>query len=241
MPAKTKNVKRIRNVTVKKPVPSVPHLSRPHVVEKETVPTINQNDTLAIEDHEGASDISVPETNLKATLAIEDIGIPKTPTETLLSENTVTENKQDKKNQHLFIVGTILFGAIIILTILIIIYWRTMSTKQTTTLAVVTPAPVITPTPMLFSSSGFTLEIRNGSGVTGAAGKAAEKFRARGYTVVSVGNNDTIKQTQVYVTEEKLLFEKELLLDIQKDLPSATFAGRLKSGSVSAEIIIGKE
>ena len=58
---------------------------------------------------------------------------------------------------------------------------------------VTTPAPVPTPAPTsqpVLNRSNWSLEILNGSGVTGAAKKIADKIQALGYPVVKTGNAD---------------------------------------------------
>lgn len=118
---------------------------------------------------------------------------------------------------------------------------------------VIQPAPVTTPTPPpvptpaptsqpVLNRSNWSLEILNGSGVTGAAKSRADKIQALGYPVVKTGNadKDNYSMSQILVKKE-LQDQVELVIaDLKDIIRIASSAGELKEGTASARIIIGK-
>lgn len=118
---------------------------------------------------------------------------------------------------------------------------RTIQPAPVTTPASV-PTPVPTSRPVL-NRSDWSLEILNGSGVTGAAKKIADKIQALGYPVTKTGNadKDNYSLSQILV-KEKLQDQVELVIaDLKDIIKIASVAGELKEGTASARIIIGKD
>ena len=104
----------------------------------------------------------------------------------------------------------------------------------------VTPSPS-PPTPTPVDKSAISLEVLNGSGVSGAAGETSASLEALGYTITETGNADAsdYEITQVYVAKN---FEhQELLLsDLESEFGEASMAGELEESTPSARLIVGK-
>lgn len=68
-----------------------------------------------------------------------------------------------------------------------------------------------------YDKAALKVDIFNGNGISGFAGKTADRLRERGYNVGQVGNADTTQVTQVYYQQEYLLaaIEISLLLDTE--------------------------
>lgn len=108
-----------------------------------------------------------------------------------------------------------------------------------------TPTPLV-PTGSLSKSnpeSGITVEVLNGSGIAGAAGKMAASLKSYGYTVSSTGNADAFTYTNVTIevkkSEPKTL--SLLKVDISKDYTvSSASAALTESNATDAIVIAGK-
>jgi hypothetical protein len=105
----------------------------------------------------------------------------------------------------------------------------------------VSGAPQVTPTPATVTST-TTLEILNGSGVSGAAGKTATSLEKLGYKITKTGNasNSNYKLSVVYVNPNFTDTDK-LLQDLKTTFGSATISGTLKDSTASAQIIVGTD
>lgn len=127
---------------------------------------------------------------------------------------------------------------------------------------IIQPAPVTTPAPLPISSptpsptsqpvlnrSDWSLEILNGSAITGAAKKIADKIQTLGYPVTKVGNaeggasgtKETYSQTQIFVKKSLQDQVKLIIADLKDIIKIASVAGELKDSTASVRIIIGKD
>lgn len=106
-----------------------------------------------------------------------------------------------------------------------------------------TPTQTPTPTPQALNRSEWSLEVLNGSGVTGVAKKLADQLKELGYQVSKVGNadRDDYETNQLYVREDLADEIDAVVLDIKDIIKIASIAGKLKDSTPSARIIIGKE
>ena len=112
-----------------------------------------------------------------------------------------------------------------------------------------TKAPSATPRPTqnpVDSASGLdrsdlSIEVVNGRGVGGAAAKAADTLRVKGYSIASTGNADNSNYEET-VIEVKSGNSKFLEL-LKKDLSGYTIGSTSAtfSGSADARVIIGKK
>jgi len=111
---------------------------------------------------------------------------------------------------------------------------------------IATPASLPTPTPVskpVLNRSDWSLEILNGTDVTGAARQIANEARDLNYLVVKIGNADKNNYlvSQILVRKE-LEDQIELVIaDLRDVIKIASIAGELKEGTASARIIIGED
>lgn len=109
-----------------------------------------------------------------------------------------------------------------------------------------TPAPTSAPSPTPNPRATVSLEVLNGSGVSGAAGATGDDLAKLGYHIVTVGNaaNQKYTESEVYTGENLGPDAEFLLIDDLKELyGSATVSGVLasESSTASARIIVGKD
>lgn len=114
-------------------------------------------------------------------------------------------------------------------------------TSTPTPIASPTPSPTPTPNPLI--RSDWSLEVLNGSGVSGLAKSVAEELRDLGYPVVKTGNADkqTYETTEILVRSDLEDKVGLVIADLKDTIKIATVAGELKEGTASARIILGKD
>lgn len=117
----------------------------------------------------------------------------------------------------------------------------TMFAKPTPT---PTPAPTPTPTPVVPKRSDINVQVLNGGGTPGSAGKAKTFLEEKGYTVGDTGNTDeyTYKKTEVHVKAGKEAYLEFLKIDLADEYTVSTADAELASdSSYDAQVIVGKE
>ncbi|MDD5147772.1 MAG: LytR C-terminal domain-containing protein [Candidatus Daviesbacteria bacterium] len=152
-------------------------------------------------------------------------------------EQRPQEKKSGKKLLIIIVVLTaLLFGG----------YFAVRSIIQPSPPVTTTSTPVPTPAPTsqpVLNRSDWSLEILNGSGVTGAARKIADQVQILGYLVVKTGNadKDSYPLSQILVKKELESQVELVVADLKDIIKIASVAGELKDGTASARIIIGKD
>ncbi|OGH38977.1 MAG: hypothetical protein A3B44_03710 [Candidatus Levybacteria bacterium RIFCSPLOWO2_01_FULL_38_21] len=91
--------------------------------------------------------------------------------------------------------------------------------------------------------SKLSVEVQNGSGETGVAGKAAEELKNLGYNVTSMGNADNFNYSNVTIQVKSA--KSDYLSLLKKDLSASYTMGSSSSdlsatASADALVIIGK-
>ena len=110
---------------------------------------------------------------------------------------------------------------------------QTMPAKKEVVSAAMTP----TPTPAF---APVTFAVLNASGVTGAAGKAAQQLASKGYVVVSVGNAKQSATTKLYFSSSlSSQVQAQILGDAAALFSVATNSGDLTGSTAAAELIVG--
>ena len=142
-----------------------------------------------------------------------------------------------KKWLWITLVICVVYGVVILF-----LNFRSNTPKETKVIA--SPTPITSPTPVpVFDRKNFKIQVLNGSGIAGLAGKAKTKLEALGYPEVAVGNADSKDYTETQVSIKKS--KAEFIADIKKDLTGYTLAQ--DAGTVSGdsefdvEIILGSE
>lgn len=107
-----------------------------------------------------------------------------------------------------------------------------------------TPAPTLTPTPSAAARSDLKLQVLNGGGTAGSAGKAKTFLEEKGYTVEAVGNTDeyTYDETEIHVKSGKEAYLDLLKADLADEYTVGTADAALAADSpYDAQVIVGKE
>ncbi len=107
-----------------------------------------------------------------------------------------------------------------------------------------TPTSAPTPTPAAVQRSDIKVQVLNGGGTPGSAGKAKTFLEEKGYTVADVGNTDeyTYKETEIHVKAGKEAYLELLKADLADEYTVGTADAKLAADSSSdAQVIIGKE
>lgn len=108
-----------------------------------------------------------------------------------------------------------------------------------------TPTPIPSPTPApVLDRADLTVEVLNGGGAVGAAGKMRDFLKEKGYSVESVGNTDeyTYEETEILVKPDKEAYLSLLKEDLAADyLIGSTAATLEEDASYDARVIVGKE
>lgn len=124
-------------------------------------------------------------------------------------------------------------------------------TKEAEPTETPTSAPTSTPKPTSdpvdkatgLDRSELSVEIQNGSGIEGVAGKASDTLKALGYNVTAVGNADNFdyEGTVIQVKSTKSDYLALLKKDLGSDYTIGTTSADLSADSSSdALVIIGK-
>lgn len=148
----------------------------------------------------------------------------------------------EKKNRKLLISITV-----IAIVVIVAVFFLISKRKNLLPIQGPTPTPTATleptPTPNPLIRSEWSFEVLNGSGVTGAAKKIADKLTQAGYVVVKSGNADKDNYETAQIFVKKGLEEKINLViaDLKDIVKIASVAGELKDSTASARIILGKE
>lgn len=107
-----------------------------------------------------------------------------------------------------------------------------------------TPTSTPIPTPKVPVQSDITVEVLNGGGTPGSAGKAKTFLEGKGYTVSNLGNTDeyTYKKTEIHVKPGKEAYLELLKNDVAEDYVLGTSSADLSAdSSYDAQVIVGKE
>lgn len=174
-------------------------------------------------------DASNAEVNISSSVSepsLEDILVNDTP-----------EPALTKKNLWMYRVGILATLSIAIASALIYVSFIT----QSKTAIVATPTPVLTPTPaeIPVQKSAITIEVLNGSGISGKAQKTADDLEAKGYTIVSTGNAKKIPVSTVQFSQQVSKRAIDLLLSELREYSISSVSSEPLASSVSARIILG--
>lgn len=107
-----------------------------------------------------------------------------------------------------------------------------------------TPTPSPTPTPVVAARGDIAVQVLNGGGTPGSAGKAKTLLEKIGYTVANMGNTDeyTYKKTEIHVKPGKEAYLEFLKVDLADEYSVGTADANLAAdSSYDAQVIVGKE
>ena len=210
MPAKTKSSHPVRKKTV---TPELTEESKPVPVEMKQAEAVIETET---------PDVLQP----AESEHLEE-----------MLEANADESTLERRNNVLFGFGIFVTIAVICCTVVVFfIYLRSpqitpsdSQKKPAIIEATVTPVPV-----------ALTLEVINGSGVSGAAAKAASELTAKGYAVVAVGNGQRAAVSAIYVSP--LLSDtvvNALIADTNTLFGIGSSSGALSNSTATARLVLG--
>jgi len=107
-----------------------------------------------------------------------------------------------------------------------------------------TPMLTVTPTPQPVDRDMLTVQVLNGGGTPGAAGKMKTLLEEKGYKVSDVGNTDeyTYEKTEILVKQAKQAALTLLEQDLGEDYILGTVSATLSDDVIfDARVIVGKE
>jgi hypothetical protein len=107
----------------------------------------------------------------------------------------------------------------------------------------VAPTATPTPTPVAVDKTSFTIQVLNGGGTAGAAGKMKTFLEGKGYKVAGTGNTDEYTHTTTEIHGKPTM--TDAIANLQADLKDTYTLGTVAadlSASVSADVqvIVGK-
>jgi len=147
----------------------------------------------------------------------------------------------EKRNKRMYVGGIVL--AVLILAAVGGVGW--LRSRLETEVVKTGPAPTLAPAEsdgeetIGLNREEISLEVLNGSGVAGAAGKTAQEFEDLGYIIVKTGNAEDTKGNKLYVSSELADRISLLLADVKESLGIESFEVLVDS-SASARIILGQ-
>lgn len=150
---------------------------------------------------------------------------------------------EEKSKKAVILILTIFIGALIIGFLFIRSRIKSLVTEEASPTPFATPTLTPTPTSSPLIRSDWSLEVLNGSGVSGLAKKIASELRDLGYPVVKVGNADqqTYQTTEIFVRSELMDKIDLVVADLRDIVKIASVSGELEEGTASARIILGKD
>lgn len=108
-----------------------------------------------------------------------------------------------------------------------------------------TPTEVPTPTPIPeLKREDLKVQVLNGGGVVGAAGKAKELLEGLGYPEIETGNADSYdyEETEISIKENKKVYLDLLIEDLSEEYTLASESSTLdEDNDFDAVVIVGKE
>ena len=158
-------------------------------------------------------------------------------------EEVPVSSKPPKKNY----MWPILFIFIIALALLggIFVYKQSMNKGADVNVVTLSPTPTVVPSPTIaLDLSKYPVEILNGSGVDGEAGKQKTNLEAEGFTVSSVGNADNSDYTETII-QAKETVDQAFLDKLKSILEKSFVVGETEELSEDEDsdviVIIGSE
>jgi hypothetical protein len=105
------------------------------------------------------------------------------------------------------------------------------------------PTPTPTPTPKAIDKTSFKIQVLNGGGTVGAAGKMKTALENKGYTVSGTGNTVDYTYTTTEIHGKTTM--KDAVANIQADLSGTYTIGTVAtdlpaSASADVQVIVGK-
>ena len=151
--------------------------------------------------------------------------------------------KDAEKSKKMPIPLPLIIGSIMLLVVAIGFFSVRLlrSSQKVTPQLILTPTPTPTPAPIVRSE--LKIEVQNGSGVVGLAGKGKKTLEDLGYIAVTTANADNYEYTGVTVKGKTTAIATFVVADIKNTYKTTTFSSTFvdKEATPDAIVILGKE
>ena len=162
----------------------------------------------------------------------------------VLTVPSVASAKQTRSLPIPLIIG----GVALLVCIAAFLIIRVFGTKleitkgEPSSVAVVSPSAAAQPTAVPIQKSSLAIEIQNGNGEAGLAGKWKTVLTEAGYTTITTGNADNYEYRTVIVQAKTAEIAAMIMKDLESPNASATAAPSFldSSSSVDAIVIVGR-
>lgn len=178
----------------------------------------------------------------------------ETPAEPTPPENPLSEFKEKMveeelsapsdapKKNYMWPILFIFIAAILLLTG-VFLYRQGKSTDDKVNVVKLSPAPSVTPQPTkVIDLTKYEIEILNGGGVSGEAGRQKTSLETAGFTISSIGNADNSDYTDTIIQTKKEV-DEDFIKKLKDVLNSSFTVGEIESlsedASVPVVVIIG--
>jgi hypothetical protein len=171
---------------------------------------------------------------------LDEVVVPEVPKDAPLAvEKAGAESEKTKPDKKSFWIGLVLTVFVTALSFGIFFLVLKQSPQKSTIGSEVTETPTPTEEIMELDRETVTFEVLNGSGVSGAAGKAGANLEKLGYTLGDTGNADEQEGNSLYLSED-LADYAEIIIEDLADYNIEKVTGEPLEGSSSAKLILGK-
>jgi hypothetical protein len=155
----------------------------------------------------------------------------------------------EKSNKRIYLIG-IVISLLVIGTTAAVLYLRSKQPTEKSQEVVTEVTEEVSEEPVTETTETaeeveqlerdeISLEILNGSGVSGLAGKTADTFEALGYTIADTGNATATEGNELYVNPDYADMIEVLLSDVEDELNITSVSGDLDDSDATARIILG--
>jgi len=207
--------------------------------------TVDASGTAPVQNIGGSSD--APKPSKKASKKSKK----KDDDSTQINTEGKEEIQLETKNKRMFTIG-IAISILVFVATFGILYLRFQQTTESTAQIVVEDQPEAVETDTSEAETtestdeieqlergDITLQILNGSGVSGLAGTTSDTFENLGYSDIDTGNADDVEGNELYVDAEVKDLVEVLLGDVGDELNIEKITGDLEDSDFSARIILG--
>lgn len=159
------------------------------------------------------------------------------------SDSSSDSDSKPHKNFLLPMIFIVLLGIAVLGGVYFYMQNSDKTQKSKTNVVTLSPTPqAVTPEPEEVDLSKYSIEVLNGSGVSGTAGKVKDSLEDVGFSVESVGNADNSDYTKTIIQAKKEV-DKVFLDELKKTLGKTYSVGDLEdlknSSDTDVVVIIG--
>jgi hypothetical protein len=167
---------------------------------------------------------SVPSVDINSPLKIDD-------------SNEVEVSTEETKGQRLFYVGLAFFCVVLLSTVAIILESNNGLSKADTIVASPSPTVLFATQPEIDKT--WSIEVLNGTGVSGKAKIIADKLKLLGFESVTTGNHKGGESGNQLFLSSSVFDKKDIFINyLDSNSIDASYSGVLTNSTASARIIL---